>query len=399
MRLPMFFKICNWLSTIVQKIRICLSPTVKRDRQAFNIHTEDTVVQKIQVSDISLKYTLARKNNTIYLSTACPLFIWKGIGNNSKYFMPRIPSLKNNYSREFRLNNACSCGYKLIFSTNSSFIDINILLKKIIISRNMSLQALAGIDVYEITEEDHKWLGCYAPNNFYDLSIRCHIHNSDKKIHTYLIFLPIFSQTACVKVGLEKSSYIYNISSNINLEAPIAIYGSSITQGCACSRPALSYANQLSLSLKQDVLNFGFSGSARGESEIAANIASQKISAIVMEYDHNVDLGGLEKTHYNFYSILRKNKLNVPIILLSRCSGGFSVSAEEEEKRFKIISSTYHTAIANGDHNIYLLRGDNLFDNKEKCLVDDRHPNDYGIKILSQTLTNTLHTIGDFNGL
>ena len=88
MGLPMFFEICNWLSTIVQKIRICLSPTVKRDRQAFNIHTEDTVVQKIQVSDISLKYTLARKNNTIYLSTACPLFIWKGIGNNSKYLCP-----------------------------------------------------------------------------------------------------------------------------------------------------------------------------------------------------------------------------------------------------------------------------------------------------------------------
>ena len=52
-------------------------------------------------------------------------------------------------------------------------------------------------------------------------------------------------------------------------------YGTSITQGgCAC-RPGMAYTNILSRQFNVEVINLGFSGSGRGEPEVARTIAEE----------------------------------------------------------------------------------------------------------------------------
>ena len=57
------------------------------------------------------------------------------------------------------------------------------------------------------------------------------------------------------------------------LDGPVVVYGTSITQGANASRPGMAYTNILSRRLNVEFVNLGFSGSGRGEPEVAEVIA------------------------------------------------------------------------------------------------------------------------------
>lgn len=372
-------------------LRKYFSFSIKKDRLAFSIYhgNEDSLITQEYINNVPQKYVLNSNQDSFFLSTAFPLFLWEGRSENRAYYLPRVPVLKKEFKREFNLNNSCCSGSRITFTTNSSEIHIRIHLNKIISTCNMPLSSLAGLDIFEIKDDVEHWLGCYSPKNILCDYIYCTISNKKCAKKTYTVHLPLFSQIQLIQIGLNKNSIIYlpDIKRN-NL--PIAIYGSSITQGCASSRPSLSFASRLSREMKCDVMNFGFSGCAYGEEKIAEYLACLNLSAIVLEYDHNASVEILKKTHYKFYSILRASQKRVPIVMFSRCSGGLSISSNEEQERFCIIQHTYNLAQNNGDRFVYLLRGEDFFENKDECFVDDRHPNDIGMKIISEKLLEIL---------
>lgn len=365
------------------------SPIVKKDRNAFALK-ETSSLPEIEVSKLNTNYILKISPSVTFLSTAAPFFIWNGFSNRQAYFQTRIPVSPAEYSRAFNLNNHCPAGSSVTFITDSDFIDLKITIKKILNSQITSLYSSAGVDIYEKTAYGEHWLGCYAPINELQTTFKCKLMHFHENPHEITIYLPAFAQIQLLQVGVQSNSHLYQPTAP---QKRIAIYGSSITQGCACSRPGLSYSNLLSRRLNCGIYNFGFSGSARGEIEIAQYIASLDQSAIVLEYDHNVDILTLENTHYNFYSVLRQNQPHIPIIMFSRTSGGLSISCEEEQIRYGIIQATFDRAKQNGDSNVFLLRGDTFFVDKEKYFVDDRHPNDHGMNVISQKLFEVLNTL------
>ena len=365
------------------------SPIVKKDHNAF-ARKETSNITEIEANKLDKKYILKASPFVTFLSTAAPFFTWNGFSNHQTYFQPRIPVNPARYSRAFNFNNRCPAGGSVTFTTDSDFIEIKISIIKLLNSQIIPLYSSAGIDVYEKTAYGEHWLGCYAPANELQTSFKCKLLHFHENPHKITIYLPSFSQIQLLQVGIQPDSHLYQPST---FKRRIAIYGSSITQGCACSRPGLSYSNLLSRRLNCDVYNFGFSGSARGEIEIAQYIASLDLSAIILEYDHNVDISTLKNTHYNFYFALRQNQPHIPIIMLSRTSGGLSISYEEEQTRYDIIQATFNRAKQNGDSNIFLLRGNTFFTDKEKYFVDDRHPNDRGMNVISQKLSELLNTL------
>lgn len=353
----------------------------RKDHKNFSSFEDQNIPAQITASLIDRKYVLKKKNQIIYLSTSIPYFEWQGHAERSPYYLQRIPVNSKNYSKEFNNNNQCTSGYSVSFISDSEIIYIEIQYKKILSNKSMPISSICGIDVYE----DEEWLGCYTPDHIFTNKYNCKIKSKKAGVHKFKIYMPLFSQIQLITIGINKDFHLFSSPTSSN-NAPIVVYGSSITQGCACSRPALCYTHQLSRILSCEVYNMGFSGSARGEEEIAQYINTLTISAIILEYDHNVDVKELEKTHYNFYSILRCGHPFIPIIMFSRTSGGLSISVEEEEIRYKIIKKTYIKAKKNNDQNIYLLRGNDFFEHKEFYFVDDRHPNDYGMTLISKKL-------------
>lgn len=204
-----------------------------------------------------------------------------------------------------------------------------------------------------------------------------------------LIHLPLYAGVSSVEIGVEAGA---------SLEAPaprscgaICFYGSSITQGACASRPGLAYGGLLCRMLDADCLNLGFSGAALGEQTIAALIAASDISALVMEYDHNHTVQGLQETHYAFYQTVRSAHPEIPILMLTQPV--FTPEASEEQKaRQQIIRSSYERAVAAGDENVYYLCGEDFFPAKmrDAYTVDMLHPNDLGHYSMAQAVAQVL---------
>ena len=87
-------------------------------------------------------------------------------------------------------------------------------------------------------------------------------------------------------VGLQPGAVLQG-GGSYRAAAPVAFYGSSITQGGCASRPGNSYQAVISRMLNCDYRNFGWSGSAHGELAMAQYIAQQPMSLFFLDYDHN----------------------------------------------------------------------------------------------------------------
>ena len=140
--------------------------------------------------------------------------------------------------------------------------------------------------------------------------------------------------------------------------------------------------------LGANLVNLGFSSSAKGETIVAETIARIKMSAFVYDYDHNGDIANLRKTHYDFYKVIRQAQPDVPIIMISRFSWGYSDSDDALNQRRDIIKTTYKKAVAEGDKNVYFIDGADVYPKEYRgaCLVDGTHPNDLGMYFVANAI-------------
>lgn len=323
----------------------------------------------------------------------CKSRAWKYIDLLNNQDLHRIPEeLAKTISRGVAANNCFFAGGKSRFSTDSLLLEINVLYKKRVNLKHMSYQASSGIDIYISDGMKNIWYGCIAPENNIQMSVKAEVPLKDgEKLVT--LYFPPFAEIDRIFVGIDNQ---YNVwfPEDIGKER-IVVYGSSITQGCAASRPALSYVNILERKTGMKVLNFGFSESAKGEKNLIEHISSLNADIFVLEYDHNASIEELHNSHYKVYQTIRNQNKQSLIILMSRFSGGISISSDEEKERIKIIENTYLQALSLGDSNVEFVKGNDLERNdKDLFFTDDRHPNDYGMLLIA----NRIHKVIEKRG-
>ncbi len=167
---------------------------------------------------------------------------------------------------------------------------------------------------------------------------------------------------------------------------PMLFYGSSITEGSHSCRCSNSYSGIISDHLDVDYYNLGFSGSAKGEPEMADFINTIDMSIFVLDYDHNApDVEHLEKTHEPFFKKIREKNPTLPIIMLTRPNCDYDPTADA---RRAVVRKTYENAKAAGDKNVYFISGKTFFGEKDRhlCTNDRTHPNDLGAYRMALTI-------------
>lgn len=318
-----------------------------------------------------------------------------GIVSDNNWGYQRLPDqIANISSKGIRLNSKFSAGMKLSFQTDADDVCFKVLYKKRVLLKHMSIKASCGLDIYVKNEEDThtNWVGCFEPYNNVSMYAekRYKLGQGDKNI---IVYLPPFAQIDKLVCEIGKNNIFKQIFNDEQKTA--VVYGSSITHGCAASRPSLSYSNLISRKMNMKVINMGFSESAKGDLNIINYISNLHPQAFIVEYDHNATLEELRNTHFNVYSTLRNGNEDALIILLTRLSGGISISVEEEKERINIIKDTYKKAISSGDKNIYLILGNEILPlKKEDYFVDDRHPNDRGMECIADHICKLLNERG-----
>ncbi len=282
-----------------------------------------------------------------------------------------------------------TAGGKVRFRTNSPYVAVKVELRSGFYMRHMPLSGSSGCDIYEGRGEKSRFVKMASPNTVQDLFYEdgdLLLPIAEGELRDITVTMPLYNGIKAIYIGIKAGCV---------LEAPtpyengrVVFYGSSITQGgCAC-RSGNSYDGILSRKYDFDNFNLGFSGSARGEEEIAEYIASLSPTVFVYDYDHNAPTAEhLEATHGKFFDVFRKRCPATPVIFMSRPLIHFH-GKEEGERRREIIRSTYERALEAGDRNVYFIDGDKMFPEelRENCTVDKSHPNDLGFTYMAKAV-------------
>ena len=218
-------------------------------------------------------------------------------------------------------------------------------------------------------------------------------YDLDGKMHEHTVYLPLFTPLYDLMIGLDDDAQV-KPPRPYAVQKPIVFYGSSITNGASATHAGNAYVSVVCRRLDASFLNLGFSGSARGEENIARYIAGLDMSLFVMDYDHNApDAAHLEATHERFFRIVREAQPDLPIALISKPD--FDIDPEGNAARRAVIRRTYEHALAAGDARVRFIDGETLFGTTERrdCLVDGTHPNDLGFRRMADAITPVLREL------
>ena len=269
-------------------------------------------------------------------------------------------------------------GGRIRFATDSDYIGIHAKLDNPWRISNTALSCTAGFDLYRTEDGVQKHIRAFIPPADFVDEFCSEWYLTEKKMHEYTLYFPIFSGVYSLDILLKQGA-ILKKASGYKHKSPVVFYGSSITHGGCVSRPGISYPAIISQRLDCDYLNLGFSGSAKGEKEMAEYIASLDMSVFVYDYDYNSDYEELCVNHEKMFQIIREKQPELPIICVSKPD--YSYDPEENEKRLQCILKTVNNAKAKGDKNVYFISGNSFFDElpvRDYAFVDGCHPNDIG---------------------
>ena len=210
---------------------------------------------------------------------------------------------------------------------------------------------------------------------------------------------PLYMGVSEVLVGLEQDAEILP-PPPYDSDRRVVIYGTSITQGGCAARPGMCYTNILSRRINMEFINLGFSGSGRGEPEVARTIgAIERLALFVLDYEGNA--GGIEplrRTFPEFIRILREVHPTVPILAVSHvrfARESFDPNARDARReRRDFQNKTIEDLRVAGDENVHFLDGSTfLGEDFDECTVDGVHPTDLGFLRMADAMAPVIRGI------
>jgi hypothetical protein len=289
-----------------------------------------------------------------------------------------------------------SAGLHVSFATNSPIIVVRWRLRNPSISSPyLSSMSVAGLDLY--VRQGDKWFwAATKPPKSYPETTETFLRNLSPELREYLLYLPIYNGVEKVEIGVaEVSKFGKAIESTT--EKPIVIYGTSIVQGSAASRPGMTYVSQLARRLNRPVINLGFSGLCHMEHALAELLAELDPAMYVVDCLPNMLPKEIKERTVPLVKTIREKHPDTPIVLIENLAypqGRWNPGVEKSvELKNKILSDEYAKLRRESIPNIYYIKNDGLLSNEGNATVDGVHPTDLGFWQMTNTLEPILRAI------
>ena len=325
---------------------------------------------------------------TVFFDVSRPPFTVHGLRLDADGYY-RIPhALADAVNDGVKFLNLNTAGGRVRFRTDANHIVLRADMRAVIKMPHFAFTGSAGFDLYA----DDVYRGTFVPPEDMTDGYTSEIELDEGGERDITIHFPLYSGVVRLEIGLPKGCMLGK-AVPYRITTPVVYYGSSITQGGCASRPGNAYQNILSRMLSCDHRNLGFSGSALGEPCMADYIAGCKMSAFVLDYDHNApDPAYLEATHSAFFRTVREQHPTLPIILLSRPQPNPN---KDDLLRRDIVKHTRETAVQTGDRNVYFIDGTTILHlfGGDSGTVDNCHPNDLGFYCMAKALEPVLKAV------
>ena len=221
--------------------------------------------------------------------------------------------------------------------------------------------------------------------------------NNKKRGISYELFLPSYNGIKWMSIGVDKNCQFSFVQES--QEAPIVVYGTSITQGASASRPGMIWTTLLKRKFDYPVINLGFSGSAKMENIMFD--ALSEIDAKIYILDYLPNCGGLdnkvfeERLRYGIKKLRERSQ--APIILvegqaISDNSTFLHKKYQEQHIKDSIQYAFYQEMKSKGEKNMYYISRKDLNLSAED-FIEGVHPNDLGMRKYADAYSNVLNQI------
>ena len=303
----------------------------------------------------------------------------------------RLPAeLIEKIPRLFHLGRRCP-GARLGFKTDSENIKIKITFETFTVDVGMAIYSCQSAMVFAGDRQNSRYLGLVNPNNYEDKTFSKSFKKS-KELEDITIWLPRNEVIADIEISVDDDAQMLE-PTPYKYSKPILYYGSSITEGGCCACITNGYNAIISRHLDVDYYNFGFSGNARGDMNMAEFIAGVDMSIFVYDYDHNAPtVEHLADTHEPFFKHIRNAHPDLPVVMMTRPAIKYT---DDHKARREVVRTTYENALNAGDKNVWFIDGETFFGatDRELCTIDRIHPNDLGFAKMAAVVEPVIKSI------
>lgn len=270
---------------------------------------------------------------------------------------------------------------------------------------HMPATGVSGIDLYAI-DHSGKWVWAPGKYSFGDtITYKFSNMEVDKEYRSrnfeFRLFLPLYNGVSWMEIGVPKGNSFQPLP--LTKEKPIVFYGTSILQGGCASRPGLAWTSMVERRLDCPVINLGFSGNGRLETEVIDLINEVDAKLYVLDCIPNMVHSGLFSDEVlasritNSITSIRQKHPDAPILLaahsLSSHSGIIDSSRNINSEISNAIQTRVYDSLKNsGIQNLYLLTSKDIgFD--IDATVDGVHPNDIGMRYYADAYTKIIRSV------
>jgi lysophospholipase L1-like esterase len=294
-----------------------------------------------------------------------------------------------------------SAGLLLRFRTNSANIIVRYGLKEGFAFPHMSSTGVSGVDLYTRTD-DGAWLWCSGNRAFADTS-KYEFRNieQDERYHKlgreYRLYLPLYNSVKWMEIGVNSESTFEPLP--LRQEKPIVVYGTSIAQGGCASRPGMAWTGILERQMDRPLINLGFSGNGRMETEVLDLINEIDAKIFILDCLPNLGPGpDLKSLLVSGVKKLREKHPSTPILMVEHAGFGGESTNKADRSRIEQLNQISQLAFSDlkqeGMKGIYYLPKSDLCLNMES-FVDGVHPTDLGMKQYALAYEKVLRQILD----
>lgn len=293
-----------------------------------------------------------------------------------------------------------SAGLSIRFWTNADSIFVRYKLKNFLSFPHMPATGVSGLDLYT-KSYDGKWQRCWGTYSIKASSNYTFIINENKTFYKkygreYKLYLPLYNEVEELEIGINRAYTLSPVP--VREEKPIVAYGTSIAQGACASRPGMAWTNILERKIDRTVINLGFSGKGRLDSEIIDLMS--EIDAKLYILDCLPNLYPNEDDTYqltiNAVKKLKEKNPETPIILTEHVGYADAFTNQKSEDKWQFLNNDLKRAFyrlnSEGYSKIFLLTKEDIGLNQD-AFVDRIHPSDYGMMQLASAYESLIRKI------
>jgi lysophospholipase L1-like esterase len=257
-----------------------------------------------------------------------------------------------------------------------------------------------GMDLYIKQNNDWVWAGVARKTaTTTTAAIVENMDNSDKEC---ILYLPVYEEVTDLKIGVDPGATLVPIPSPF--KGKVVMYGTSIMQGAAASRPGMAYPARLCRQTGINFINLGLSGNGTMPTADADMIADLDADAYIMDCTQNGTVAIIQNNTAYMVNKIRTAHPNAPIIMKAgetRIAGNF-----DETRRiywgnvYAAFKTEYTKLVAAGVQNLHWIDDTGFYGSDREAVVDGTHPTDVGftrmINILRPQFLSILSTLPVF---